>query len=126
MVRVLARRPRRGLTPENPEKRKAESGKRTTAFAGFQRRLAPFLFQHSTIAQELLAGARDEAGYRAYHEDWVAPFEDLRRIITPAHATWTRAARERGFILVTRNEADFELIRRVEPQVDIAAPWPER
>jgi hypothetical protein len=44
------------------------------------------------IAQEILAGARDEADYRAYREDWVAPFEDLRRIITPGHTTWTRAA----------------------------------
>lgn len=127
------------------------------ALADFQRRFAPFLFQHSTIAQELLAGARDEAGYREYHEDWVAPFEDLGRIITPVHSTWTRAAlimarlvgaghrspggfsrsflndcliaasaRDEGFILVTRNEADFELIRRVEPRVEIAAPWPER
>lgn len=62
------------------------------ALAAFQRRGAPFLFQHSTIAQEILAGARDESDYRKYHEDWVAPFEDLRRIITPSHTTWTRAA----------------------------------
>ena len=62
------------------------------ALAAFQRRCAPFLFQHSTIAQEILAGARDEADYREYHEDWVAPFEDLRRVITPSHTTWTRAA----------------------------------
>jgi len=62
------------------------------ALAAFQRRCAPFLFQHSTIAQEILAGARDEADYRQYREDWVAPFEDLRRVITPSHTTWTRAA----------------------------------
>lgn len=62
------------------------------ALAAFQRRCAPFLFQHSTIAQEILAGARDEADYREYHQDWIAPFEDLGRIITPSHATWTRAA----------------------------------
>ena len=62
------------------------------ALAAFQRRFAPFLFQHSTVAQEILAGARDEAGYRAYHEDWVAPFEALGRILTPSHTTWTRAA----------------------------------
>jgi predicted nucleic acid-binding protein len=74
------------------------------ALAAFQRRSAPFLFQHSTIVQELLAGARDESDYREYYEDWVAPFEDLRRIITPSHATWTRAALiaarlvERGYL----------------------------
>jgi predicted nucleic acid-binding protein len=62
------------------------------ALAAFQRRSAPFLFQHSTIAQELLAGARNESDYREYYEDWVAPFEDLRRIIAPSHTTWTRAA----------------------------------
>jgi hypothetical protein len=48
------------------------------ALASFQRRCVPFLFQHSTIAHEILAGARDEADYREYHEDWVAPFEDLQ------------------------------------------------
>jgi predicted nucleic acid-binding protein len=63
------------------------------ALAEFQRRFAPFLFQHSTVAQEILAGARDEDGYRDYREDWVAPFEDLGRVITPSHASWTRAAR---------------------------------
>ncbi|HSW29464.1 MAG TPA: hypothetical protein VLH75_08295 [Longimicrobiales bacterium] len=34
------------------------------ALARFQRRFAPFLFQHSAVAQEILAGARDKAGYR--------------------------------------------------------------
>ena len=62
------------------------------ALAAFQRRCAPFLFQHSTIAQEILAGARNEADYREFREDWVAPFEDLKRIITPSHSTWIRAA----------------------------------
>ncbi|HEX2091535.1 MAG TPA: type II toxin-antitoxin system VapC family toxin [Longimicrobiaceae bacterium] len=62
------------------------------ALSAFQRRFAPFLFQHSTVAQEILAGARSEAGYRRYHEAVVAPFEDLGRIITPSHASWTRAA----------------------------------
>lgn len=62
------------------------------ALAAFQRRFAPFLFQHSTVAQEILAGARDEAGWRNFHEDWVEPFEALGRIITPTHAAWVRAA----------------------------------
>jgi len=62
------------------------------ALAAFQRRFAPFLFQHSTVAQEILAGARDEAGYRDYHEDWVEPFETLGRVVTPTHAAWSRAA----------------------------------
>lgn len=62
------------------------------ALARFQRRFAPFLYQHSTVAQEILAGARDEAGYREFHEDWVEPFEALGRVLTPSHAAWTRAA----------------------------------
>lgn len=62
------------------------------ALVAFQRRFAPFLFQHSTVAQEILAGARDEAGYREFYEDWVAPFEDLGRIVAPDHAAWMRAA----------------------------------
>lgn len=125
------------------------------ALAAFQRRFAPFLFQHSTVAQEILAGAGDEAGWRAYHEDWVAPFEDLGRLITPSHAAWMRAslllarlierrtlspggvrrsflndcliaasAREEGFVIVTRNTRDFDLIRSVEPGFRYEAPWP--
>jgi predicted nucleic acid-binding protein len=33
------------------------------------------------------------------------------------------SSREHGFVLVTRNTADFELILAVEP-VDLAPPWP--
>ncbi|MBI2072531.1 MAG: type II toxin-antitoxin system VapC family toxin [Gemmatimonadetes bacterium] len=62
------------------------------ALAAFQRRFAPFLFQHSTVAQEILAGARGEAGYREYYDDWIAPFEELGRVITPSHESWARAA----------------------------------
>lgn len=126
------------------------------ALATFQRRFAPFLFQHSTVAQEILAGAADEAGYRAYHKDWVEPFADLGRIITPGHGAWMRAAlimtrlvqrrkmspggfsrsflndcliaagaRDHGFVVVTRNTDDFELIRQVEPRFEYRPPWPE-
>ncbi|MGH2598801.1 MAG: type II toxin-antitoxin system VapC family toxin [Gemmatimonadales bacterium] len=62
------------------------------ALAAFQRRFAPFLFQHSTVAQEILAGGRGEARYREYYEDWIAPFEDLGRVIVPSHGSWVRAA----------------------------------
>lgn len=125
------------------------------AMASFQRRFAPFLFQHSTVAQEILAGAGDEAGFRTYHEAWVAPFEDLGRVLTPSHGEWMRAAhimarlvergersprgfsrsflndcliaasaRAHGFVLVTRNARDFDLIRRVERAFRHVAPWP--
>jgi len=62
------------------------------ALAAFQRRFAPFLYQHSTVAQEVLAGAPDGGTYRAYHEAWVAPFEDLGRVVAPSHGAWMRAA----------------------------------
>jgi predicted nucleic acid-binding protein len=62
------------------------------ALARFQRRFAPLLFQHSTVAQEILAGAADEMAYREYHEDWIEPFEKLGRLITPTHSAWMRAA----------------------------------
>jgi predicted nucleic acid-binding protein len=62
------------------------------ALAEFQRRFAPFLFQHSTVAQEILAGAGDEKDYQEYYADWVTPFEELGRVVTPAHSTWARAA----------------------------------
>ena len=60
--------------------------------AQFQSRSAAGLYQHSTVAHEILAGARDEADYREYYEDSVAPFENLGRVITPRHASWMRAA----------------------------------
>lgn len=63
------------------------------ALTSFQRLFAPFLYQHSVVAQEILAGAHDEGAYRRYHEDWVGPFEELGRVITPSHDSWMRAAR---------------------------------
>src|SRR5919198_75345 len=132
------------------------SDRGNAALAAFQRRFAPFLFQHSTVAQEILAGARQEADYHQYHEDWVAPFEELGRIIAPSHESWVRAAlimvrlvergkmsrggfsrsflndcliaasaREHGFVLVTRNTADFALIGQVESRLEYTPPWPE-
>lgn len=68
-----------------------------SALASFQRRFAPFLHQHSTVAQEILAGARTEQGYRAYHRDWVLPYEEVGRVITPGHGAWKRAA-----LIITR------------------------
>lgn len=69
---------------------RSEAGNR--ALAAFQRRFAPVLFQHSTVAQEILAGAGDERVYRTYYEAWIEPFEDLDRMLTPGHASWLRAA----------------------------------
>lgn len=126
------------------------------ALADFQRGLSPLIFQHSTIAQEILAGAGDEGIYRQYYRAWIEPFEDLSRMLTPSHQSWTRAAlimtrlvehgrmspggfsrsflndcliaasaREHGFLLVTRNTADFELISKVEVGFRFEVPWPK-
>lgn len=62
------------------------------SLADFQRRYAPVLFQHSVVAQEILAGAQNERTYRAYHADWVEPFEDLGRVLSPGHGSWLGAA----------------------------------
>lgn len=62
------------------------------ALANWQRQMAPHLFQHSVIAQEILAGAMDEGGYRAFYEDWVQPFERLGRVVSPTHGAWKRSA----------------------------------
>lgn len=62
------------------------------SLAEFQRRYAPVLFQHSVVAQEILAGAKSERAFRAYHEDWVEPFEELGRVLAPGHGSWMGAA----------------------------------
>ncbi len=36
------------------------------------------------------------------------------------------SAREQGFIVVTRNMADFALLRRVDPGFEFVPPWPAR
>jgi hypothetical protein len=60
----------------------------------------------------LLTGARTEVDDRGYLADWVPPFEDLGRIITPSYAVWKRAANG--------------LIREVEPGFRYELHWPER
>jgi len=120
--------------------------------ADWQRRMAPFIHQHSVVAAELLAGARSEATWRRWYEAWILPAERIDRVITPTHATWLRATRiiarlaargqaghgpaflndcliaasawERGFTIVTWNTADFERIGLVEPALRVALPMP--
>ena len=134
----------------------ARSDEAADALKGFYARFLPWVHLHSVVAQELLAGAVSPDLERATWEGFVAPFEAVRRVVTPGHRTWTQAgeimaglvrrrrlspggfgrsfvndcliaasAREHGFVLVTRNSQDFELIREVEP-VSIVPPWPSR
>lgn len=76
-----------------------------TALAAFQRRLAPFLYQHSTVAQEILAGAQNEGDFERYYEDWIAPFERLGRIYTPSHSSWVDAARIMTRLIESRSKS---------------------
>lgn len=116
---------------------------------------APFVYLHSTVAGELLAGAFQPQLERRTLEHFIKPHQDTGRVITPSHATWLRAGqiivklvrakrlaakgiprsffndcliaasgREHGLTIITRNTADFDLIRTVEP-VEAVPPWPE-
>lgn len=120
----------------------------------FYARFLPHVHLHSVVAQELLAGAVDPSTERRTLEQYIEPFEEVDRIISPSHHAWTRAgqimaelvrrktlspggfkrsfvgdcliaasAREHGFVLVTRNTRDFELIRTIEP-MEVLLPWP--
>src|SRR5690606_19937318 len=60
--------------------------------AGWQRRLAPLIHQHSVVIAELLVGAGDEITWRRWRDRWVAPAERVRRVIVPGHAGWLRAS----------------------------------
>lgn len=119
--------------------------------ADWQRRMAPFIWQHSVVSAELLAGARGEAAWRRWREAWITPSERIGRVITPSQGTWLRASRiiarlagdgvagghsflndcliaasaqEHGFTVVTWNTADFERIAGVQPELAFSVPLP--
>lgn len=52
---------------------------------------APYVYLHSVVAGELLAGAVHPDLERRTYEGFIEPHEDTRRIITPSHAAWRRA-----------------------------------
>lgn len=114
----------------------------------------PFVYLHSVVAGELLAGAVRPGIEKETHRRFLAPFEATGRVITPSPAAWARAgriaavlirggtlsptgvkrsffndcliaasSREHGFVLITDNAADFEVIASVSP-VRYLPPWP--
>ena len=117
---------------------------------------APFVFMHSVVAGELLAGAVRPDLERRTYEDFIEPHEETRRIITPGHAAWRRAggivaqlirARRLGagavprsffndcLIAASAREHGFTLITRntanfqligTVERVDVVPPWPSR
>jgi predicted nucleic acid-binding protein len=62
------------------------------ALEAFAWNFAPFIFLHSTVASELLAGAVTPVLERRTQERFIAPFEATRRVITPTHRSWKQAA----------------------------------
>lgn len=124
------------------------------ALRGFYARFLPFLYLHSVVAQELLAGAVSASLERETKRHYLAPFESVRRVITPTHTSWKRAgeiiarltrakrirpgAFKRSFvndclIAASAEEAGFRIVsRNVEDftlirsvaRVEVLPPWP--
>jgi len=61
------------------------------ALEAFAWHFAPFIYLHSTVASELLAGAVNPSLERRTQEKFIAPFEGTGRVITPSHRTWKQA-----------------------------------
>src|SRR5262249_32869826 len=104
---------------------------------------APYIYLHSTVAHELLAGSVNPVLERQTQARFISPFEATRRVVTPTHRCWKQAAlvvaelvrtrqlspriarsfpndcliaasaREQGLTVITENERDFRLISTV-------------
>jgi predicted nucleic acid-binding protein len=57
----------------------------------FLERHMPDMYLHSTVATELLAGARTPQLERETQRRLIEPFEATGRVITPTHGSWKRA-----------------------------------
>ncbi|MFL5541813.1 MAG: type II toxin-antitoxin system VapC family toxin [Longimicrobiaceae bacterium] len=54
---------------------------------------APFLYLHSVVAGELLAGAGRPSLEERTQARFIAPFEATGRVVVPTHEAWKRAGR---------------------------------
>lgn len=119
----------------------------------FHATFAPFEVLAAVVAQELLAGARDNAA-KVIQRSVLEPFERRGRLIVPSYSAWKEtgtvlatllsrgktqwrdvsrsfvndvllamSCREAGVVLVTENVRDFARIAEVRP-FDFMAPWP--
>ncbi len=52
----------------------------------------PSVYLHSVVAMELLVGAIKLEHAKRVQEAFIQPFERRKRVFTPTHATWKRAA----------------------------------
>lgn len=57
----------------------------------FYQALAPFVYLHSVVAGELLAGSTSPELERRTQRGFIAPFEATGRLVTPGHGAWKRA-----------------------------------
>ncbi|HEV2149329.1 MAG TPA: type II toxin-antitoxin system VapC family toxin [Longimicrobiaceae bacterium] len=57
----------------------------------FYQAFAHFVYLHSVVAAELLAGATSPELERRTQRHFVAPFEATGRLVTPGHGAWKRA-----------------------------------
>ena len=71
--------------------RALRDGAAARALEAFTVAAAPWLFLHSVVALELLAGAIAPGLERRTRESLLEPFERRGRIVTPTHEAWTRA-----------------------------------
>jgi predicted nucleic acid-binding protein len=110
------------------------------------------VFLCSVVAQELLAGARDDE-MRRLRRQFLEPFENVKRVVTPTHRGWKdaglilRVLRRYGFTatpslandvliavsataigatLVHDNSRDFDAIKRLYPKLEDTVGWPAK
>lgn len=59
--------------------------------AAFMWSFTPFIYLHSVVAGELLAGAVSVELERRTYSEFIAPLEETNRVVTPTHGAWKRA-----------------------------------
>lgn len=116
---------------------------------------APFVYLHSVVAGELLAGATGPELERRTQRHLLAPFEATGRLVTPGHGAWKRAGAvvarlvkekrlspngiRRSFLndcIIAASARDHGLVVvtdnlrdfeliRTVEPLEVAAPWPD-
>lgn len=108
------------------------------------------VYLSSVVVQELLAGAR-RGELRRLERGFIEPFEQLGRVVTPSHTSWTRAgmvlqmlrgggytitasftndvlvavsAVQIGARVIHDNQKDYAAIARHLPPLSHTATWP--
>jgi predicted nucleic acid-binding protein len=136
--------------------RAARSDEWNGALEAFYASFAPFVYLHSVVATELLAGCTNDLLERRTQTRLIEPFEARGRVVTPSHGAWKRSGRliatligqkrispngiQRSFLndcllATSAREHGYTLITdnladfeliRTVTPVDVVPPWPER